>query len=809
MKAVSPELDYKYYGFTEADLEKEFTLKFSNAQGIFANQEKWKLGDLLRRLGQIYCGKMGIERGHVSDSEATNWLIGKMEADPNKAELLKDKKVFFEGLQYSSLLEEFFHLKYTTTKRFSASGSDSLVPCLKLIINQAIDMGVDKVIIGLSHRGRINAMAYLLHKEIAHILGGFQGTVPQGAELEWGNSGDVKYHLGCMYKYKNADGRTIEIQLMPNASHLESVDPLTAGRVRAEQDLTGDTQRKKVLGILVHGDAAFSGQGVVYETLQFADLAGYNCGGTVHVVVNNQIGFTTVPKDSRTGSYCTEIAKSIMAPIVHVNSEDAEGIIKSSQMAVQYRQQFGKDFVIDLVGYRLYGHNEMDQPMFTQPIMYKKIQSMRRIYDMIIDKYVAEGVYTKAEIENMATNVKKEFEKGFTKAKNLSFKWEEWRPKVSYRYPLPFEGLKNTGIKVEELRKLNEKINVIPKDYVAHPLVRKVYEARYKAIKDGVGIDWATGEALAFATLLKEGHHIRISGQDVQRGTFSHRHSYVHNQDRDEVYVPLKNISEKQGQFNACNSSLSELAVLGFEIGYQYADPNALVMWEGQFGDFANGAQIMIDQYIASGEAKWGVQNGIVLSLPHGYDGQGSEHSSARLERYLQMADDDPYSCRLTGHLNRETNWQIIDCTTPANYFHALRRQLRRDYRKPLVVMAPKRLLRLRDATSNIEEFGEGKRFRVLIPEVNKDIVEPKKVEKLILCSGQVYYDLIKARSEFKKKNIAIVRIEQIAPFPIRQVLEQFDQHSNARIIWCQEEHFNMGAWSFVEPRANKVYNCI
>lgn len=697
MKEVSPELDFKSYGFTEADLQREFTINMANPQGMFAKQKKWKLGELLLKLKQVYSSAIGMERVHIADTEASNWLVNKMEAEPNKEELLKSKKIFFEGLQYSSLFEEFLSLKYTTTKRFSASGSDTAIPCLKLIIEQAIAQGVDKVIIGMAHRGRINVMAYILHKQIAHILAGFVGTVPHGSELEWGNSGDVKYHLGCMYKYTTPEGKTVEIQLMPNASHLESVDPVTAGRVRAEQDLTGDVERKKVLGIAIHGDAAFSGQGIVYETLQFADLAGYNSGGTIHIVINNQIGFTTVPRDSRTGSYCTEIAKSIMAPIVHVNSENPEAIIKASEMAAQYRQQFAKDFVIDLIGYRLYGHNEMDQPMFTQPIMYKKIQSMKRVYDKVVEKFLAEGVYSKPEIETLASGVKKGFEEAFANAKTFKFKWEEWRPKVSHRYPLPFEGLKNTGVKIDELKKLNEKINVIPKDYSAHPLVRKVYEARYKTVKDGVGLDWATGEALAWATLLNEGHNIRISGQDVQRGTFSHRHSYCHNQDKDEVYVPLKNISQKQGQFNASNSSLSELAVLGFEIGYQYADPNALVMWEGQFGDFANGAQIMIDQYIASGEAKWGVQCGIVLLLPHGYDGQGSEHSSARLERYLQLCDDDPYSCRLPGHLNRETNWQIINCTTPANYFHALRRQLRRNYRKPLVVMSPKRLLRLRE----------------------------------------------------------------------------------------------------------------
>ena len=804
-KSPPVELDYKYYGFTEADLEREFIVSSNNQVGLLAKKQKWKLGELINELKGIYCGRMSVERSHITKLDQSNWIVNKMEEDTEPTLLKKNKKIFYDELQWTSLFEEFLHTKYTTTKRFSASGSDTMLPCLQLIINRAVELGAEKIIIGMPHRGRINVMTHLIHKSLEQILAGFQGAIPSANDTAWGNSGDVKYHLGAMYEFTTPEGKKVELQLMPNPSHLESVDPVTAGRIRAEQDYTGDKERKKVFGILIHGDAAFAGQGVVFETLQFADLNGYKCGGIVHIVVNNQIGFTTVPRDSRSGFYCTEIAKTVGAPIFHINSEDPESVIKASQLAAEYRQTFSNDAVIDLVGYRLYGHNEMDQPMFTQPIMYKKIQSMVRVYDRLTDKLLKDGFLNKVEVDKKATEIKKEFETAFLKAKNLKFNWDEWRPKVSNRLPLPFEGLKNTGVKLDRLRALSDKINTVPKEFAAHPLVRKVYELRKKTIQDGTGIDWATAEALAWATLLEDGNCVRISGQDVQRGTFSHRHSYLHSQEKDELYIPLRNIAPKQGFYSAHNSSLSELAVLGFEIGYEYANPNSLVMWEGQFGDFANGAQLMIDGYIAAGETKWGVQSGIVLLLPHGYDGQGAEHSSARLERYLQLADDDPHSCRLPGHLNRDTNWQVINCTSPANYFHALRRQLRRDYRKPLIVMESKRQLRLREATSTIEEFSAEKRFRTVIPEVNKNIVEPNKVEKLIICSGQVYHDLVKARSDLKRNNISIVRLEQIAPFPVKMMQEQFNKHPNARVIWCQEEHYNMGAWSFVQPRADKV----
>ncbi len=664
---------------------------------MLAKKQTWKLGELIKAMREKYCRSIGLERSHITSTAESDWLVNQMESEMSSVVNLKDKKAFFEDLQWTSLFEEFLQLKFTTTKRFSASGIDTLIPCMRLIINRAIEMGADKIIIGMPHRGRINVLAHIIKKQLEEILAGFQGIVPHAEEAAWGNSGDVKYHLGAMYHYKTSEGKEIDIQLMPNPSHLESVDPVATGRVRAEQDLIGDTKRKKVVNILIHGDAAFCGQGIVYETMQFAGLKGYKIGGTIHIVANNQIGFTTVPRDSRTGLYCTEIAKSIGAPILHVNSEDPDAVIKASKLATEYRQNFGKDVVIDLIGYRLYGHNEMDQPSFTQPIMYKQVHAMKRVYDTIRERYIAEGIVKKDEVDKSAAALMKGFTEALSKAKNLSFSWNEWKPKVSNRLPLPFQGLKNTGISLDRIHALSEKVNTIPKDFAAHPLVRKVYDMRYKSIKEGSGIDWATGEALAWASLLEEGHNVRLSGQDVQRGTFSHRHSYLHSQEKDEIYVPLKNVSKTQGQFNACNSSLSELAVLGFEVGYAYADPNALVMWEGQFGDFANGAQVMIDGYIAAAEAKWGVQTGVTLLLPHGYDGQGSEHSSARLERYLQLCDDDPHSCRLAGHLNRDTNMQVIDCTTPANYFHALRRQLRRDYRKPLIVMSPKRLLRLRD----------------------------------------------------------------------------------------------------------------
>lgn len=692
------DLDYKYYGFTEADLEREFTIDIANPQGIFSEKKVWKLGDLLNTLREKYCKTIGLERAHITDEIETNWLINKMESTKETEVTNADRKFFFDYLQWTSVFEEFLYVKYTTTKRFSASGSDSFLPCLKVVINKAMEMGAEKIIIGMPHRGRINVMAKILHKSVKEILGGFQGIVPRNDIGAWGSSGDVKYHLGCMYSYTTPEGKKIDIQLMPNPSHLESVDPVTEGRVRAEQDLIGDTERKKVVGILVHGDAAFAGQGNVYESLQFCALQGYNCGGIIHIVVNNQIGFTTMPRDSRPGLYCTEIAKSIGAPIFHVNGEDPDAVIKASKACAEYQNKFSKDVVLDLFGYRLYGHNEMEQPSFTQPLMYKKIHSMKRLYEKVMERYVAEGIVKKEEAEQKAKEIRKGFEDDFATAKNLSFSWKEWKPRVNNREPRPVKS-KDTNISADLIHELSDKINYIPKDFAAHPLVRKVYEQRHKTIKEGKGIDWASGEALAWASLLKNGYNVRLSGQDVQRGTFSHRHSYLHSQEKDAVYVPLMNISPNQGTYVACNSALSELGVLGFEIGYSYADPNSMVLWEGQFGDFANGAQPMIDGYVAAAEAKWGVQTGIVLLLPHGYDGQGAEHSSARLERYLQLSDDSIDAPKEPGHLNRDTNWQVVNCTKPANYFHALRRQLLRDYRKPLIVMSPKRLLRLREVS--------------------------------------------------------------------------------------------------------------
>jgi len=698
-KESPKELDYKYYGFTDADLEREFTLDMANPQGLFLTKKKWKLGELITTLREKYCKTIGLERAHITDEAETNWLINKMEkTDPSEI-TNADRKYFFDCLQWTSLFEEFLYIKYTTTKRFSGSGSDSFLPCMKIVINKAIDEGAEKIIIGMPHRGRVNVLANLAFNKIKELLAGFEGIVPRPDPQIWASAGDVKYHLGSIYDYTTPNGKKATIQLMPNPSHLESIDPVTQGRVRAEQDIIGDTQRKKVVGILFHGDAAFAGQGTVYESLQLSGLQAYKYGGMIHIVVNNQIGFTTVPKDSRPAPCCTEIAKSIGAPIFRINGEDPDSVIKASKACAEYRSKFAKDVVLDLIGYRLYGHNELEQPAFTQPLMYKKVHSMKRLYDRILDRYTAEGIVTKDQAVKQADDLRKELEEAYAGAKSVTINWKDWIPKVTNINPRPVK-TKDTNLSKSEIYELGEKINYIPNDFDAHPLVRKVYEQRLKTIKDGKGMDWATGEALAWASLLKDGHNIRISGQDVQRGTFSHRHSYLHSQEKDAIYIPLMNIGPNQGTYSACNSSLSELGVLGYEIGYSYGDPNNLVLWEGQFGDFVNGGQLMIDGYIASAETKWGVQSGLVLLLPHGYDGQGSEHSSARLERFLQLSDDDPSVTRPPGQLNRFTNWQVINCTKPANYFHALRRQLKRDYRKPLIVMSPKRLLRQREVIS-------------------------------------------------------------------------------------------------------------
>ena len=749
---VSKELDYKYYGFTEADLTKEFNVFGHDVSGFLKLRSKWKLGELIECYKNAYCGKIGVEMMHIMNKEECNWIREQIELTASK-KLPDDKRLqFFACLQEGQALKDFFEKKFATVKRFSVAGIDAIIPALQFAIKKAVDCGMEKTMIGMSHRGRVDALALVVRKPMEIILSEFQAVAPTISPHSWGTAGDVKYHLGTTKKM-TVNGKEISITMLPNPSHLEQVDPMLAGRVRAEQDYMDDKDRTKVLGILVHGDAAFAGQGVVYETIQMADLKNFCTGGTIHFIVNNQIGYTTAPRDSRTSVYCTELGKCVSAPILHVNGEDPDAIVRASEFAAEYRQKYHKDVIIDLIAYRLYGHNELDQPKFTNPVMYNVIEKMKTFYSKQRDILIQSNLKTASSIDNMYKAIWEKYEKALEASKKIKFDWGEWVALGSTVMKKPEEvgGFGKTGLPKKYLAELGIQISTLPEGWIFHPQIVKIFQGRLQSLKEGKGLDWATAEHLAWATLLKEGYNVRISGQDVQRGTFSHRHAYLHHQIIDKHYVPLKEIANiSKTTFVAANSHLSECGVLGFEYAYSMALPNTLTMWEGQFGDFANGAQVMIDQLVTSGEVKWGTQIGLTMLLPHGFDGQGAEHSSARLERYLQLSDDDPLNVPLASKASKRVNIQVLNCSTSSNVFHAFRRQMKRDYRKPLILMTPKRLLRLREAGSNIDEYDEHTEFRPTIDDDSKNLVQPSLIKKVIFCSGQVYYDFVKARDDAK-----------------------------------------------------------
>ena len=799
------DLDYKYYGFTESDLEREFNISIADPSLSKLYKPVWKLSELIGHLKKLYCGHVGIEMAHINSKPELDWILQKQN-EMYQTNLPKEKlEVLYNALQETCELEKFFVNRFPTVKRFSITGEEGLAPTMEFIIRKGIENGIERVIIGMPHRGRISVLKVIMHKDITQLMADFQNIKPIKNQPEYVLSGDVKYHLGITHERKDkASNKNVLITLMPNPSHLEAVVPLATGRTRAAIDHLKDCDPSKIMCILVHGDAAFSGQGIVYETINMAELDNYKIGGTVHIVVNNQVGFTTNPQDSRSSHYCTDIAKVSGAPILHVNSEDPEAIIRSAEFASEFRQKFLKDVIIDLVGWRIYGHNENDEPRFTQVLMYKKIDEMIKnpFYNRITKKFIDTGVINSQKINDEQKKLQNEFVQALERCKSLVPDWREWVPLIYEQTSLPFAINQMTGVIKPKLLEINEKLNIIPESANVHRLAKKNYEERYNSIRQGKNIAWATAEALAWATLLDEGVNVRISGQDVQRGTFTHRHAYLHNQTTQVPYVPLNNISKSQGKFLAANSNLSEYAVLGYELGYSYFSNNNLVIWEAQFGDFANGGQIAIDNCVVSGEAKWGVPTGIILLLPHGYDGQGAEHSSARIERFLQLSDDNMNVCHTTHNLIKQNNIQCINCTSPANYFHAIRRQIRRDFRKPLMVFASKALYRHKLAVSDLSEFTETSSFRSVITEPNQNIFSnPNEVTKLIFCSGQVYFDLFAKREETKRSDIAIVRVEQLAPYPGREITKEIDYYPNARVFWCQEEHLNMGAYSFMKPR--------
>jgi 2-oxoglutarate dehydrogenase E1 component len=782
------ELDPATYGFTDADLDKPIFI--DNVLG----RETATLREIMQILRQTYCGPIGVEFMHIQDPGQKSWIQRKIEGAPWNTDLNADeKRTVLQRLTEAEGFEAFCQKRYVTTKRFGLEGGEITIPSLHAMIKTAAAAGVVEVAIGMPHRGRLNTLVNIVKKPLTALFSEFGGESFKPDDVQ--GSGDVKYHLGTSTDVEIA-GHNVHLSLQPNPSHLEAVDPVVVGKVRARQDSAGDTKmRGSVMAILMHGDAAFAGQGLVYETLAMSQLIGYRTGGTIHLIVNNQIGFTTVPAHAYSGLYCTDVAKSIQAPILHVNGDNPEAVIFCSRMAAEYRMKFASDIVLDIVCYRRHGHNETDEPAFTQPLMYKAINQLKTTRTLYAEKLAAEGTVSAADSQAMLDDFTKTLDDANAAAKSykpnkadwLEGHWSGFTPADQQEVELTEAP---TFVSTETLKQVGAALSHVPADFNLNPKITRQLEAKAQAIETGQGIDWATGEALAYGSLLLEGSRIRLSGEDTQRGTFSQRHAVLIDQTNQHEYTPLNNIAPEQAKIEIYNSLLSEAGVLGFEYGYSLADPRTLVLWEAQFGDFANGAQVIIDQFLASGETKWLRMSGLVLLLPHGYEGQGPEHSSARIERYLQLC--------------AERNMYVCNLTTPANYFHALRRQLHRNFRKPLIVFEPKSLLRHKLAVSPLADFAEGTRFQYVIPEID-EIAPPDQVRRVAICSGKVYYDLLAERRAKDIKDIALIRLEQIYPFPEISLNRALAPYTNADVVWCQEEPENAGAWTFVDRRIEKV----
>ncbi|WIF31087.1 2-oxoglutarate dehydrogenase E1 component [Lentibacter algarum] len=786
-----PELDPKSYGFTDADMDRPIFI--DKVLGLdFANMRQ--ILDIVRR---TYCGTFALQYMHISNPEEAGWLKERIEGYDKEIKFTREgRKAILNKMVEAEGFEKFLHVKYMGTKRFGLDGGESLIPAMEQIIKRGGALGIREMVIGMPHRGRLNVLANVMSKPYRAIFNEFQGGSFKPEDVD--GSGDVKYHLGASSD-REFDGNSVHLSLTANPSHLEAVNPVVLGKVRAKQDQLGDTERKQVMAILLHGDAAFAGQGVVAEGLGLSGLKGHRTGGTMHIVVNNQIGFTTAPHFSRSSPYPTDIALMVEAPIFHVNGDDPEAVVHAAKVATEFRQKFGKDVVIDIFCYRRFGHNEGDEPMFTNPLMYKKIKKQKTTLSLYTAELVKDGLIPEGEIEDMKAafqaHLGEEFEAGKdykpNKADWLDGKWSHLnRDKEEYQRG-------ETAIKPETFAEIGRALSTAPATLPLHKTVGRLLESKAQMFETGEGFDWATGEALAFGSLLSEGYPVRLSGQDATRGTFSQRHSGIINQDTEERYYPLNNIRAGQAQYEVIDSMLSEYAVLGFEYGYSLAEPNALTLWEAQFGDFANGAQIMFDQFISSGESKWLRMSGLTVLLPHGYEGQGPEHSSARLERFLQQCGQD--------------NWIVANCTTPANYFHILRRQLHRTFRKPLILMTPKSLLRHKLAVSKAEEFTTGSSFhRILWDDAqygNSDTVlaSDDKIKRVVMCSGKVYYDLLEERDARGIDDVYLMRVEQFYPFPAQSVVKELSRFKNAEVVWCQEEPKNQGAWTFIEPNIEWV----
>jgi len=777
-----PELDYHSYGFTDADLDREIFI--DNVLGL----ESAPLRKIVEVVRETYCGHIGVEFMHIQFPDQKAWIQRRVESELNRTAFTDiGRKAIMERIIEAETFEQFLHRKYVGTKRFGLEGAESIVPAIEQILKRGSQLGLEHVVMGMAHRGRLNLLTHILHKPLEAIFSEFEGNTAHPDDVQ--GSGDVKYHLGTSAD-RRFDDRIVHVSLNANPSHLEAVNPVVLGKVRARQTQIGDVEDKRVVGLLLHGDAAMAGQGVVAEGFALAHLSGYRTGGTIHIVINNQIGFTTHPQYARSGQYCTDVAKTIQAPILHVNGDNPEAVVHAARVAIEFRQTFSTDVVLDVVCYRRHGHNESDEPAFTQPRMYKRISKHPTVLEQYAAHVVKTGLLSQAEVDAMKDRTVERLEAAFKNA-------ETYRPNRADWLLGSWQGLEaafgeeeykqySTAAKDAALKQVFKAISTPPESFDLNSKIARQLKAKAKMLETGEGIDWGTAEALAFGTLLLDGHRVRLSGQDSGRGTFSHRHAVLVDQTDERRYRPLEHIRDDQAAFEVLDSPLSEFAVLGFEYGYAAQDPMSLVLWEAQFGDFANGAQVIFDQFISAAEYKWLRMSGLVVLLPHGFEGQGPEHSSARLERFLQLCAED--------------NMQVVNLTTPANYFHALRRQVRRNFRKPLIVMSPKSLLRHKLCVSPLSAFGDGSRFVRVLGETD-ELVADDQVRRVVLCSGKVYYDLLQTRRDQGINDVALVRVEQLYPWPKDGVQRELKRYPKADVVWCQEEPANMGAWTFVDHR--------
>ncbi|MEO1330178.1 MAG: 2-oxoglutarate dehydrogenase E1 component [Pseudomonadota bacterium] len=797
-----PELDPKTYGFTEADMDRPIFI--DNVLGL----QTASLREIVALLKRTYCGTFALQYMHISDPREASWLKERIEGYDKEIKFTQEgRKAILRKLVEAEGFEKFLHVKYMGTKRFGIDGGEALIPAMEQIIKRGGALGAKEIVIGMPHRGRLNVLAAVMAKPYRAIFHEFQGGSFKPDDV--GGSGDVKYHLGASSD-REFDGNTVHLSLTANPSHLEAVNPVVLGKARAKQAQHGDHHdRTSVIPVLLHGDAAFAGQGVVTESLGLSGLKGHRTGGSIHIIVNNQIGFTTAPHNSRSSPYPSDVALMVEAPIFHVNGDDPEAVTHAAKVATEFRQLFKKDVVIDIFCYRRFGHNEGDEPMFTQPRMYKLIKTKKTTLQIYAERLVTDGLIDGDEVDTMRTEfqafMNEEFEAG-----------KDWRPNQAEWLDGKWAGFEqsdenyqrgDTGVGEDALREIGRALTTTPPEMKLHRTVGRIIEQKAQMFETGHGFDWATAEAMAFGSLLKEGYKVRLAGQDSVRGTFSQRHSAFIDQESEERFFPLQQLAQNPHDFEVIDSMLSEFAVLGFEYGYSLSEPNALTMWEAQFGDFVNGAQIMIDQFICSGEQKWLRMSGLVMLLPHGFEGQGPEHSSARIERFLQLSAED--------------NWIVANCSTPANYFHILRRQLHRSFRKPLILFTPKSLLRHKKCVSNLADMATGSSFhRLLWDDADKsgpqisfaselELAPDDQIKRVVMCSGKVYFDLLEARDERGLSDVYLLRVEQIYPFPMTSFRNEMGRFKNAEVIWCQEEPKNQGAWTFVEPRIEQVLTTI